>query len=933
MSTALEADPFAKSSTKQPEHQVGETKNINGVTYVLNQNHRWELEQGQDPEAAHGLKPATNSEKTASKIPPMEQGGAGWKLHLATDHPEEISATLKKLGIKHKVGSAGGQEGKDLTAYIGSRDKANEIAKHLNERHGHQLKDPHGETLADDTNLGGKVMGRFDAGKNDKEFHQYGSQGVPHLMEHADPFNPVAPDKARDAATKRLEEKYGEHFTGSKGRAAKSTEEQSPLDQPGEQPTDPQADHQARVAFVSEQLPKVDKKIGGIMRAMQQSPDFKNGAEYATKSVHPKQAGAIYQSLQQNAGKSFGGGEVRDLGNGWLGFSSPAGAMVVSAPGKDGQHTVHYTANTGLVQRAMQGGQEGKAGQLAGEEQGAGPGLQPGQSLPPQEGQGTFDPLDPQGEAAAEKATGLKPWRQPGTSPPKTGDNSASQPGTSSPPTPADTSRPGPVLAHEQTPEEQRRIAAEEAGANYENALNEWEKAVARGADRKTLAAHRSKVGSLKAIWKQRQEAGKVSKPAEKPTAAAKPKHSSPVNKAMQKAAAALGIALGGEQAVSAGEAEPQAAVAPKAPPAKEKAWNPTGKKNPRGPDVWKQHLQHHLTHSGLKDHAENLAAIKAAVDRGDISNQAQLKRVLATAKKLHERGNMAESDTPALKESLRRRGNRADKGPRKSFDAIVKEAANDHGTDEKTMRGIVDEVWKERLAYHNEREMAKEAARQFSGLTAADVNRLENQGLDSGSDHPKMKGLDGLGRSLASQFPILGWGKGYVGGENADHTEKLDYADVVWNLIREGNNPAPSNTSDEFWNEVNAFMHRGGGSGGETSISDEEREQLFSTPFAKEGLRVRYGVWDESKHPRGQPENAGEFAPASAAEIAQHNKEIAGHRAEMGYRLPVAAAERRNLQLGRDGIEALGLPLPGSISAEEAFSSAPTERPYGIDK
>lgn len=175
--------------------------------------------------------PATNVEE----IPPRKGGygpdsngkNEGWKLHLATDHPEEVSIILRQNGlVHHKVGRSD-QEGKDLTVYIGSKDAADRAALLIQEKAGHLLKESHGDTLHTNTPFTSKVSGRFDANRapapgmpfgSPSEFHQYGGKGFPHLWE--DVGMPVwgkeQHPQADARAIKRLTERYGEYYTGSK---------------------------------------------------------------------------------------------------------------------------------------------------------------------------------------------------------------------------------------------------------------------------------------------------------------------------------------------------------------------------------------------------------------------------------------------------------------------------------------------------------------------------------------------------------------------------------------------------------------------------------------------------------------------------------------------------------------------------------------------
>lgn len=168
---------------------------------------------------SHGVKeipPAT----LFSATPPRPTDG--WKLHLAipAQNRAEVGRVLgemrQAMGFPDfKLGLAGGQVGKDATVYVGARDEAQRVADAINNRVGHLLGPPAGDTLVDDIPFGGKVMGRFDL--RDRDFHQYGSAGIPYLR--ADMQNRVfgggiSDADARTRAAKELERRFGTFFTG-----------------------------------------------------------------------------------------------------------------------------------------------------------------------------------------------------------------------------------------------------------------------------------------------------------------------------------------------------------------------------------------------------------------------------------------------------------------------------------------------------------------------------------------------------------------------------------------------------------------------------------------------------------------------------------------------------------------------------------------------
>ncbi len=144
--------------------------------------------------------------------------GFGWKLHITPTDVGAVESVVKTLGVPYKIGRAGGQTGKGMTLYVGSKDAADITAGQLDMLAGKYLANPVGDVLVDDAKFAGNVMGRFDA-VGDAAFHQYGTQGTPYLSHHMDPFNRVPDDVARKAAHDALTTKYGDFYGGAIGKA------------------------------------------------------------------------------------------------------------------------------------------------------------------------------------------------------------------------------------------------------------------------------------------------------------------------------------------------------------------------------------------------------------------------------------------------------------------------------------------------------------------------------------------------------------------------------------------------------------------------------------------------------------------------------------------------------------------------------------------
>ncbi len=171
------------------------------------------------------------------KLSDLAKMGKGWKLHLNfdADNPRtvaEISRVLEKLKERtaittFKIGSGGGKkagaDGKESTVYIGDKNKALTVATFLEGELASLLDAPEGDTLTDDILLAPNIMGRFEVGQVDPEFHQYGGPGFPVLLkEFSLIITEKDPIKRRELVRQKqiaslayLEQKYGDYFTGT----------------------------------------------------------------------------------------------------------------------------------------------------------------------------------------------------------------------------------------------------------------------------------------------------------------------------------------------------------------------------------------------------------------------------------------------------------------------------------------------------------------------------------------------------------------------------------------------------------------------------------------------------------------------------------------------------------------------------------------------
>lgn len=245
-----------------------------------------------------------------------------------------------------------------------------------------------------------------------------------------------------------------------------------------------------------------------------------------------------------------------------------------------------------------------------------------------------------------------------------------------------------------------------------------------------------------------------------------------------------------------------------------------------------------YLDHFGVSPSDHNKAAIEQAIQSGHIKTPRDLRTVLRTAKNLHGRGNLAEDDHAHLKESIRRKANRE---RRESYQGLVKKQASEWDMKPEEYHSLAQEIYPDYIKHHEEREAAKKHAREATGLTAREINRMENEGLDSAS----ARRFDTIGRELADNYPGIFGGTGY-GDEGS-----TDYGSALWDLIKEGAKKVPGKASKEFHDHVDEFLRSQlkGGKDGSGNVADDD--DLAMTPFLKGvngSIRLRYGKWLRSR-------------------------------------------------------------------------------------
>lgn len=147
----------------------------------------------------------------------------------------------------------------------------------------------------------------------------------------------------------------------------------------------------------------------------------------------------------------------------------------------------------------------------------------------------------------------------------------------------------------------------------------------------------------------------------------------------------------------------------------------------------------------------------------------------------------------------------------RAKFEKDAENNAKDLGIDKEQYKKIADDIWREDMSRHGERESAKEYARKLTGMTQADISRIENKGGDYAQNDPKLRRFDEYASAVAQQFSGL--------GINPDDAE----ADV-WDLLREGRVDPPAKNSDEYHRRVVDYVNRNSSTSG-SDYSDLQEE------------------------------------------------------------------------------------------------------------
>lgn len=284
------------------------------------------------------------------------------------------------------------------------------------------------------------------------------------------------------------------------------------------------------------------------------------------------------------------------------------------------------------------------------------------------------------------------------------------------------------------------------------------------------------------------------------------------------------------------------------------------------------------------------------------------------------DRGEGAGEEWERSSEDVRKAwGNKlTEVNPKTEFGKALEATANEYEISPNHLAQAVEFVMEAKQQEFRDREQAKKEIRQRLKLTAGDLARVENAGHDyasagkkiGGETGKKIAGLDSMATALAGEYP------GLIGSPDSGE----DLVANLWDLIREGAQRVPQPHDPEILREAAGLVERhypkpaadeqpeddtepGDAFEGEMeTVPPDDQDAVpfrrsglverFAREFAAHGLLRYAGSWDESKHPRGNPENAGEFAAKGQAVKKTENKisvrrdsaRIADAAKELGY-------------------------------------------------
>ncbi len=566
------------------------------------------------------------------------------------------------------------------------------------------------------------------------------------------------------------------------------------------------------VDFAKSQIATVTHKpLAKVLTALHDVADHSQA--HTTKNLEAAHGDDLYGWMHENAGKKAAGGQVLDLGQGRFGFVSNAGSVVMWGPQDgDGKYRLSFTADTGAVRVGM----AGKKWNVTDENAAAGETAI---------GQGNDDTVvepDPGVEEDAREDAGVV----------KEDQRLAGQPKAFEEP-----QRPAkPVSGRQEDADEDRGVIDEDRrlATPPESAPQpEAQAAAAPVKSKERTAMERLGIADREKTTGQEQRA--------KQSAQWDADYERKLNNRLAKKSgktAAQHVAEAFKVITATGEVrQPESPTPPQDSPK-----SPAEKPRTDATAI-----------KALKDAKAFLAETsRPGLDKNKPPTDPTPSKSKATLAELQAKQQAAKRPRENVFNPRQEHADRA--------------AA--HGIKEHEYRSMAGEIFKEHHGEWAAKNAARAHARKLTGLTKADIDRLENQGHDHASKHPKLKKLDVWGQEIARQHGgNLGWGDGEDDGQH-------DYAEKLWNLIREGNEPQPRRHTAAFLDHVDNFLMAEQDRANKSRGKTPSREELDAVPFRKStGLRKRYRKWrvkyGKDKTGRMHDDKTGRFVKKESAPAA----------------------------------------------------------------
>lgn len=219
--------------------------------------------------------------------------------------------------------------------------------------------------------------------------------------------------------------------------------------------------------------------------------------------------------------------------------------------------------------------------------------------------------------------------------------------------------------------------------------------------------------------------------------------------------------------------------------------------------------------------------------------------------------------------------------GNTRSLKKIVAYQAEKWGMDEDTYAQFMDEAMSEESDRLREREHVKKRARESLGVDAGTLKRIQERGgkAGKGGDYTSVKGIDSVAQELKSLYPHL-----FASGD--------DESDL-WDLVIEGKQDPPSQTSREFHDWVDDRLE----SLMATAGNDYTPDDTDYGEFDRMSLRYRMSKDARGHEHKGKGEGGGQFTSGSGGDSFQ----LTGKpKQQGGFQVDKAKAKQRDLFAGR---------------------------------